>query len=178
VESLFPESLPIASVLAQCTDLTVGVVVLGVLIPIVGVSLQWSALWGVVLLFLLIVFTTGCALLLSCANLFYRDVKYILQVVLNFGVFATPVFFEPQMLGRKGAAVMLALPLSPFIQGMDVAMIRGHGLLRPLILTTAKGPIEVWAPWMLLYAAALAFAALGAGLVVFRRASGQFAELA
>jgi ABC-type polysaccharide/polyol phosphate export permease len=174
----FPrESLPIASVLAQCTDLTVGVVVLGVLIPILGVSLQWSALWGVVMLFLLIVFTTGCALLSSCANLFYRDVKYILQVVLNFGVFATPVFFEPQMLGRKGAALMLALPLSPFIQGMDVAMIRGHGLLSPLIVTTAKGPIEVWAPWMLLYAAALATAALSAGLVVFRRASGQFAEV-
>src|SRR5689334_680434 len=148
----FPrESLPLASVLAQCTDLTVGVAVLGVLIPIVGVSLQWSALWGVVMLVLLIAFTAGCALLLSCANLFYRDVKYILQVVLNFGVFATPVFFEPQMLGRTGAAVMLTLPLSPFIQGVDVAMVRGHGLLSPLIVGTAKGPIEVWAPWMLLY---------------------------
>jgi ABC-type polysaccharide/polyol phosphate export permease len=175
----FPrESLPIASVLAQCTDLTVGVVVLGVLIPIVGVSLYWTGLWGIVMLVLLIAFTMGCALLSSCANLFYRDVKYILQVVLNFGVFATPVFFEPEMLGRKGAKVMLALPLSPFIQGMDVAMIRGHGLLHPLIVTTAKGPIVVWSPWMLLYAVGLATVALSMGLVVFRRASGRFAELA
>jgi lipopolysaccharide transport system permease protein len=175
----FPrESLPIASVLAQCTDLTIGVVVLGVLIPVLGVSLRWSALWAVVMLVLLIAFTTGCALLSSCANLFYRDVKYILQVVLNFGVFATPVFFEPEMMGRKGAAVMLALPLSPFIQGIDVAMVRGHSLLSPIVATTPKGQIEVWSPWMLLYAVALATVALSAGLVVFRRASGRFAEVA
>jgi lipopolysaccharide transport system permease protein len=175
----FPrESLPIASVLAQCTDLTIGVVVLGVLIPVLGVSLRWSALWAVVMLVLLIAFTTGCALLSSCANLFYRDVKYILQVVLNFGVFATPVFFEPEMMGRKGAAVMLALPLSPFIQGIDVAMVRGHSLLSPIAATTPKGQIEVWSPWMLLYAVALATVALSAGLVVFRRASGRFAEVA
>jgi lipopolysaccharide transport system permease protein len=175
----FPrESLPIASVLAQCTDLTIGILVLGVLTPLLGVSLRWSALWAVVMLVLLIAFTTGCALLSSCANLFYRDVKYILQVVLNFGVFATPVFFEPEMMGRKGAAIMLALPLSPFIQGIDVAMVRGHSLLSPIVATTPKGQIEVWSPWMLLYAVALATVALSAGLVVFRRASGRFAEVA
>jgi hypothetical protein len=47
------------------------------------------------MLLLLALFTTGCALLLNCANLFCRDVKYIVQVVLNFGTFATPVFLEP-----------------------------------------------------------------------------------
>ena len=175
----FPrESLPIASVLAQCVDLAVGVVVLGVLIPVIGVVLRLNAAWGLVMLVLLIAFTAGCALLSSCANLFYRDVKYILQVALNFGIFATPVFFEPEMIGGKGAALMLALPLSPFIQGMDVAMIRGHNLLLPLVAATPKGPVEVWSPWMLLYAAVLATVTLGAGLIVFRRASGRFAELA
>src|SRR5439155_10817403 len=112
--------------------------------PVLGVRLPWTALWAVLMLVLLVVFTTGCGLLLSCANLFFRDVKYIVQVVLNFGVFATPVFFEPQMLGAKGAAVMLALPLSPFIQALDLAIVRGHNLLRPLTLETPKGPIAVW----------------------------------
>jgi len=175
----FPrESLPLATVLAQSPDLIVGLVMLTIILPFIGVSLSWAALWVVVMILLLMTFTVGFALLLSCANLFYRDVKYIVQVVLNFGVFATPVFFEPQMLGRKGAAIMLALPLSPFVQAMDMAMVRGHSLLQTVTATTAKGPIVVWAPWMLAYAAASAVVLLFIGMLIFRSGSSRFAEMA
>ncbi len=37
--------------------------------------------------------TLGIALIVSCANLFFRDVKYIVQVLITFGVFFTPVFY-------------------------------------------------------------------------------------
>ena len=172
------ESIPIASVLAQTPDLVISLVVVLVVLPIVGVSMHLATLWGLVLLILLVLFTTGWALLLSCANLFYRDVKYILQIALNFGVFATPVFFEPQMLGQKGAAIMLALPLSPFIQGMDVAVVQGHSLLETVALSSPKGAVVVWEPWMIGYAFVLAVTLFAAGLVVFRRMSGKFAEIA
>jgi lipopolysaccharide transport system permease protein len=175
----FPrESLPLATVLAQLPDLLVGLVLLTILFPFLSLSLSWSALWLVVIVILLATFTVGCALLLSCANLFYRDVKYIVQVVLNFGVFATPVFFEPQMLGPKGASIMMLLPLSPFVQAMDIAMARGHSLLSTVTIVTAKGPIVVWAPWMLGYAAASAMLVLMVGVRVFRRGSSRFAEVA
>jgi len=175
----FPrESLPLATVLAQSPDLIVGLVMLTIILPFIKVSLSWAALWVLVVILLLVTFTIGCALLLSCANLFFRDVKYIVQVVLNFGVFGTPVFFEPQMLGHKGAAIMLALPLSPFVQAMDMAMVRGHNLLHTVTVTTAKGPIVVWAPWMLGYAAGSAVLLLIVGMLVFRSGSSRFAEMA
>lgn len=175
----FPrESLPLATVIAQSPDLVVGLVMLTIILPFIGVSLTWAALWVIVVLILLVTFTVGCALLLSCANLFYRDVKYIVQVVLNFGVFATPVFFEPQMLGRKGAAIMLDLPLSPFVQAMDMAMVRGHNLLETVAVATRNGPIVVWAPWMLGYAAGSALLLLIVGMLVFRSGSSRFAEMA
>jgi hypothetical protein len=82
------------------------------------------------------------------------------------------------MLGQKGAALMLALPLSPFIQGMDVAVIQGRNLLDTVVLHTPNGDVVVWAPWMLAYAIALAFTLLAVGLVIFRRTSGKFAEMA
>jgi len=172
------ESIPIASVLAQTPDLIISLIVVLIILPVVGVPMHVATLWGFVLLVLLVFFTTGWALLLSCANLFYRDVKYILQIALNFGVFATPVFFEPQMLGEKGAAIMLALPLSPFIQGMDVAVVQGHSLLETVVLYSPKGGVVVWAPWMLGYALVVSVALFAAGLIVFRRMSGKFAEIA
>lgn len=176
----FPrESIPVASVLAQCSDLLVSLVMVAIIIPIVGVPPHLTMLWTIPTLVLLILFTTGWALILSCANLFFRDVKYILQVALNFGVFATPVFFEPQMLGRRGAPVMLALPLSPFIQAMDVAAVRGHSLLETLTVQNAKGvTLVVWQPWMLGYATVLSILVFALGLLVFRRSSSRFAEMA
>ena len=175
----FPrEALPIATVIAQCTDLAIGLAVLLGIVPFLGMHFTLNALYAPLLLVLLVVFTAGCALLLSCANLFYRDVKYIVQVILSFGVFATPVFFEPQMLGPKGARIMLALPLSPFIQGLDIAMVRGHSLLNTLTLSTRKGNVVVWSPWFLAYAVAWSVLVFGCGLLVFRRQSGRFAEMA
>jgi len=175
----FPrEALPLSTVLAQCPDLVIGLLLVTIILPFVGVGVSWSALWVVPILVLLVAFTTGVSLLLSCANLFFRDVKYIVQVVLNFGVFATPVFFEPQMLGRKGGAIMLALPLSPLIEGLDIAMVRGQSLLSTVAVSTAKGVLVVWSPWMLLYATVVSLSALLVGLRIFRGASSRFAEMA
>jgi len=175
----FPrEALPIATVIAQCTDLAIGLAVLLAVVPFLGMHFTLNALFAPLLLALLVIFTAGCALLLSCANLFYRDVKYIVQVILSFGVFATPVFFEPQMLGPKGARIMLALPLSPFIQGLDIALVRGHSLLNTLTLASRKGDVVVWSPWLLAYAIGWSMLVFGSGLLVFRRQSGRFAEMA
>lgn len=175
----FPrESLPLASVVAQGTDLGVGAIFVALVLPFLGFSISWNILWALPLLVLLIMFTVGAGLILSCANLFYRDVKYIVQVLLNFGVFATPVFFEPEMLGPKFGAIMLKLPMSPFIQGMDMAVVRGHNLLQPLSVEGSKGLVQVWSPWMLLYAALLALVSMYVGLRVFRRGSAYFAEMA
>ena len=175
----FPrESLPIASVIGQCTDLLIGMLLFAIVFPFLGITFGWTTLAGVAVLLLLVLFTAGCALLLSCANLFYRDVKYIVQMILNFGVFATPVFFEPQMLGKEGAAIMLALPLSPFIQAVDLAIVRHHDLFTPLSVATRNGPVTVWEPWLLGYAVLMTVFVLCAGLVVFRSASSRFAEMA
>lgn len=175
----FPrEALPVASVAAQGVDLVVGALFVVVVLPFLGVPASWSLLWVPLLLVLLVAFTIGCSLLLSCANLFYRDVKYIVQVVLQFGVFATPVFFAPELLPLRFRSIMLALPLTPYIQGIDVSITRGHNLLQTLVLPTTRGPAVVWSPWMLAYAVLLPLVTVVVGLKVFRRASGHFAEMA
>lgn len=175
----FPrESLPVSTVIAQLFDFTIGAVAIGILLLVLGVTPHLTGWWAVPLFVLFLMFTTGMALLLSCANLFFRDVKYIVQVILNFGVFATPIFFEPYMLGPKGARIMMALPLSPFIEGLNVSIVQGHGLLDTVTRTTARGSVLAWSPWYLAYAAGTAVVTLVIGAWVFRHYSGKFAEMA
>ena len=139
----FPRAvLPLSAVGAQCFDSGIAFVALAVLLPVLGaVVASWALLWIPLLLVLLLAFTTACALLLSCANLFFRDVKYIVQVLLTFGIFFTPVFFEPAMLGPRGASIAMLNPLSPLLEGLRLSVTLGHNLLEPLTTTLASGAV-------------------------------------
>jgi ABC-type polysaccharide/polyol phosphate export permease len=175
----FPrETLPLASVFAQSVDSLVGCAVLAIALPVLGVWPSLSWLWVPFVAALLLTFTVGVSLLLSCANLFYRDVKYIVQVILSFGVFATPVFFDPQLLGPQAASVLMALPLSPFIQAFDVVVVQKYSLFQIVERASPRGTVIVWAPWMLGYAITLSMLCFFTGVRLFRRASARFAELA
>jgi ABC-type polysaccharide/polyol phosphate export permease len=168
----FPrEVLPLGAVLAQCVDSLVGLAILAILAPFLGAVAGWSILWLPLLLLLLMMLTTGLAFLFACANIFFRDVKYILQVLLTFGIFFTPVLLEPAQMGRYAEVLMLN-PLSPILEGLRLAVTAGHDLLQPL---DVKG-VAAWRPWWLAYSAGWSFLLLWSGLRLFRGSAARFAE--
>lgn len=172
----FPrEVLPLAAVLAQAFDSMIGAACVLLALPLLGVAFSPALLWVALLAPLLFAFTAGIALLVSSANLFFRDVKYLVQVLTTFGIFFTPVFFEPEMFGPVGAQVMMLNPLAPMLEGIRLAVVEGHNLAIPM--ATAAG-VQVWSPWLLAYSALWAAAALTAGIVLFHRLEFVFAEYA
>ena len=176
----FPrEVLPVSSTLAQTFDSSLGALVLFPILPLLGVSYGWTTLWAVYLMFVLFTFTLGSAMLLGCANLFFRDVKYIVQVLLTFGIFFTPVFFEPAMFGPTGSVLMMLNPLAPILEGMRLSVIEHHNLLFALTQTGPDGNVLVlWKPWYLAYGSGVAVFMLLTGALVFHRFERVFAEYA
>lgn len=176
----FPrEVLPLSSVLAQSFDTAIGATAVAVLLPFVGLTLSPALLWVPVVAVLLFLLTLTAALVTSCANLFFRDVKYIVQVFLTFGIFLTPVFFEPAMLGPTLGPLMMLNPLSPLIEAMRLSVIEGHNLMLPLTETIRSGAqVIAWTPWYLVYSAAWAIGGLVVAMRIFRRSAVVFAEYA
>ena len=173
----FPrEVLPLAATIAHVLDASIGSTVLLLVLPFLGVAYGPALLWLPLLAVCLFMFTAGVALLASCANLFLRDVKYIVQVFLTFGIFFTPVFFEPQMFGPKGAPLMMLNPMAPMLEGLRLAVIHNHSLLEPLQVASRTGVVVAWSPIYLVYSAACAVTAAAAGLTLFHRAETKFAE--
>ncbi len=174
----FPrEVLPVSSVLAQLFDTSIGA--LGLLIVLLAFhitpSLSW--LWIPVLVLLLVTLTAGTCLLLSCGNLFFRDVKYIVQVLLTFGIFFTPVLFEPVMVGPTAASIIMLNPVAPVLEGLRLCIVEHHNLLQPLVATSHKGiTFTVWHPWYLAYTAAWAIGGLLGSALLFHRLEFVFAE--
>jgi len=173
----FPrEVLPLSAILAQAVDSGISTVTCLLVLPFLGIAWGPNLLWVPLLVLLLFCFTIAVGLLLSCANVFFRDVKYIVQVLLTFGIFFTPVFFEPVMLGPRGATLVMLNPLAPILEGLRLAVLRGHDLLHPLVVETASGLVTAWSPWALAYAGAWAFGGLVVSAAVFRATQDTFAE--
>lgn len=175
----FPrEILPLASVFAQLVDFTVAGSIVSVGLCFLGGQLSLQLLWVPVLLVLLVMFTIGVCLFLACANLFFRDVKYLVQVFTTFGIFFTPVFFDASTFGRKGQFLMLN-PLAPILEGLRLAIVQAHNLATPLMVYPRVGTttlVPAWSPWYLAYAAGWAIGGLLLSALLFRRASDSFAE--
>jgi lipopolysaccharide transport system permease protein len=173
----FPrEVLPLSSVGAQAFDTSIGLVTLIVILPFLGVRLNASLLWVPLLLVLLVLFTTGVSLFLACANLFFRDVKYIVQIVLMFGIFFTPIFFEPSMLGTRGAHLAMLNPLTGILEGMRLSIVNGHNLIYPLTTVIHGVETPVWEPWELVYSAVCAVGGMIGATAMFRKLQPLFAE--
>lgn len=155
------EIFPLAAILSQLMDFAIASAVVTVGFLFVGPPLTVSALWIPPLVLLLVLFTAAAGIFLSAAALFFRDVKYIVEVILTFAIFFTPVFYEAAMFG-EWASVLLLNPVAPLLEGIGAAAVG-----RPL-------PAPIW----LAYASTVAVGSFVLSLVFFKKVEPLFAESA
>lgn len=110
--------LPISAVLASLFDCCVAFAALLIVCLAMRTGITVQLLWVPVLMLGLVLLVSGVAIVVSAASLFFRDVKYIVDIVLTFGVFFTPVFYEARMLGEKGKWLALN-PVTPILEGLS-----------------------------------------------------------
>lgn len=150
---------PLSSVLTSFFDMAIAIPVLVFLLPFAGASWSVTMLWVPVLLLLMILFTAGLCILFSAANLFFRDVKYLVEVMLTFAIFFTPVLYDASLAGKYRWVLMLN-PVAPILDGLDATVVRHHQ------------PDIAW----LGYSIVLSTLLFWGGMVFFRRLEPRFAE--
>ena len=168
----FPrEIIPIASVIHFLVNLLIGfVTLLAVLCALRGVSALGVGLLYIPFLFAIqFTMVIGLALLLSALNVYYRDVGYMIEVVLAFGFYATPIFYSPSMVEQSMSAhrwgdvayqLYMLNPMANLITAYREALLDNHFAepllwIRPLVF---------------------ACVAVLAGAYVFRRNAPTFAD--
>lgn len=124
VKIYFPKEIfPMAAVLACLFDLFVASAALLILLVVLRVGWSVYLLWVPFLLAVIVLFCIGVGLLVSAASLFFRDVRYIVEVFLTFGIFFTPVFFDVRMFGPIGRWLLLN-PVAPLLDGLSTCVVR------------------------------------------------------
>ena len=138
-------------------------VVLGLLFVLTGFAPRPTTLWVPVLLVVQVAFTFGVTLVLSAVLVFLRDLRHVLPIILQLGLFATPVAYGMDVVAPSLRVLYSTLnPLAPVIDGYRRTVLLG---LPP--------------DWRLLGPAAAAAALwLAVGYVVFKRLEPGFADYA
>ncbi len=164
--------IPLATVVTQAINLTFNLSVVVVFMVLYGVKPRLTWLLLPVLVFCLIFFTTGLAMLLSALYVRYRDVAPIWGVISQALYFASPVFIVINSVlvhGRTVTRFYLFNPLATLLQQARHWMIGGGiGGASPATLMGSK----LW----LLVPAGIAVAVCLVGLGVFAREAPRIAE--
>ena len=156
----FPKEIfPVAAVMASLFDFFIASAALLVLLFAINIGWSVYVLWTPVLLLGVLPLAAGIAMLVSAASLFFRDVRYIVEVFLTFGIFFTPVFYDVRMLGDKGKWLLLN-PVAPILDdlGACIAQHRSPDL-----------------PW-LVYSFSVGLIILVCGYLFFKHMEPAFAE--
>jgi ABC-type polysaccharide/polyol phosphate export permease len=115
----FPrEVLPLSSIIACLFDFAIAALSLVVLLVLVGTPATVHLLLLPLYLAELVLFTSGLGLLLAAANLFFRDIKYVVEIILMFGVFFTPVFYKASTFGPY-KVLLMANPIGSILEGIN-----------------------------------------------------------
>jgi len=106
------------------------------------------------------IFTAAVALFVAMANLFYRDVKYIFEVVITLWMFATSVLYPVRTMGGRLGTLLQLNPMTAIIDAYRDVLFSHH----PPDWSALGG------------AAAISIAALGMAWLLFHRSEFEFAE--
>lgn len=120
------EVLPLSTVLSALVDFAVASLVLAGLMAWYGQAPGAWLLLVPVVLAVQVVFGVGCALVLSAANLLYRDVQYMLQVGVLLWMFASSVVY-PIPRGAGFDLLVWLNPMTPIIDSYR-GLVMGRGL--------------------------------------------------
>lgn len=155
----FPrEIFPFSTVLVGLVDFLVSGVVLMALMAYYRIVPGLTLAWLPVILLVHIAFTTGVALIVSMANLFYRDVKYLFEVAITVWMFATSVVYPVSGIGGKLGMVLMLNPMTPIIDAYRNVILLGTSPGPGFAATAALSLIVLIWGWLNFHRAEFSFA--------------------
>jgi ABC-2 type transport system permease protein/lipopolysaccharide transport system permease protein len=159
------EVFPIAAMLDAALDALIASTVLLLLFPIFGVAPKIQTVYVPLLLVVLVAFSLGVTLAVSVVVVFMRDLRLVLPLIVQFGLFVTPVIYSPQTL-LKSESVLVTYsffnPLVPVLDGLRRCMLYGQAPNWPALAAGAAGSLVV----------------LTGGFILFKRLELRIADVA
>jgi len=123
----FPrETLVFSTLLAKTFDFFLSSIVFIGLLLFFKIRFSWYMLLFFPIFLIQFIFTYGLSLLLSVLNLFYRDVQYIINLVLTLWFYLTPVLYATEFFPARLRWIFKLNPMSVYINAYRQVLFKGE----------------------------------------------------
>lgn len=156
----FPrEIFPFSAVIVALVDAAIGAVVLIALMAWYGIGGGWTVLLVPVVILVHVMFTAAVALLLAMGHLFFRDVKYLFDIVVSVAMFATSVVYPVERVGGVTGQILALNPVNIIIEAYREVLLRGVlPAAGPFVGAAAFSAVLLLAAWLLFHRGERTFA--------------------
>jgi lipopolysaccharide transport system permease protein len=127
----FPRAvLPLSCLLAAMFDLMISLTTLAVLLIFNGVTVGWSAVLAPLYILWIAALAYGLALVFSAIDAFFRDLRHAMPILLQLGMFVSPVVYMTTSLVPPQWRWLYDLnPLAAPLEGLRWAILPGSPAL-------------------------------------------------
>ena len=134
----FPrEVFPIGVILGCLMDFCIAAALVAVLMVIYHMPANVQLVWLPWLIGLEVVFLISLSLVVSALNVFYRDIKYIVPLFIQLGMFITPVIYSTTQVPGWLRRWYMLNPMAVVIDGIRRVVLHGQPpQLEPLLIST------------------------------------------
>jgi lipopolysaccharide transport system permease protein len=146
----FPRMLvPLSAVGVPLVDLCVSLPMMGVLMAYKGVVPPWQVALMPLFILLAAVVGSGFGLLLCALNVRYRDVRYVMPFIVQFGLFLSPIGFSTSVVPEQWRLAFHLNPMLFVIDGMRWSLLgvgdpfAGGGWIASLAVTALVATLGV-----------------------------------
>ncbi|MGD9950015.1 MAG: ABC transporter permease [Desulfobulbus sp.] len=154
--------MPASSVIVSLIDFFISLVILAGLMLWYGFLPDWRILLLPLFLLQALLFAFGCGLWISALNVQYRDFRYVVPFLIQFGLYVSPVGFSSSIVPEQWKLLYATNPMAGVIEGFRWAI-------------AGKETVIYWPGFLL--SLALIVVILLSGLWWFRRMERTFADV-
>jgi lipopolysaccharide transport system permease protein len=159
----FPRLIvPAATIIVAFVDFLIGLVLMALLMLWYGFAPGWQILALPPLVLMAIAASFGPGLWITAVNVRYRDFRYVIPFLVQFGMYVSPVGFSSSVVPEKWRLLYSLNPMVGVIDGFRWAMLGGE--------------TPIYWPGFLVSLSVIAFF-LWFGIRQFRRLERSFADL-
>lgn len=174
----FSKPIVVLSVVANAfINLLISTVVVIIFAAINGVQFSWNVIFVVPLLIELLLLTIGIVLLISTAFVYFRDLSPVWEVVMQAGMYATPIIYPITEVASRGghlgnliADIMMLNPMAQIVQDMRYILTFSNNT-NPTIWQMIHHPYIIVIPYILPIFIFLI------GFSIFNKHASRFAEV-
>ena len=163
VKVYFPRLIvPIATIVVALADFLISFCIMGAMMAWYQFLPSWHILFLPAFLLAAILATIGPALWISALNVRFRDFRYILPFIVQFGLYISPVGFSSSVISEKWRLAYYLNPMAGIIDGFRWCILGGQS--------------RFYTPGFILSFLVISFV-LWSGIRQFRKMEISFADL-